>query len=197
MNECRFCQPLTNVLWETENFLLVTEEYPVTEGTILVISKRHINCMAEMSVEEYDEFNKISQKIRRFFKKCYKKNLVWFEHGAAGQTINHAHAHFLPLAKSLIRKIVSDNGNPNETEYFEQWKQFYEKNGKYYLFNQFDSFFLFEPRVEKNGYFRHLVAKALDRGERADWRNYENKNRVKQIDSLVNNWKKWIVLEKK
>lgn len=194
MNNCIFCNLKEGILDETENFLILAEKYPVVFGTILIVSKKHIACMAEISEEEWGELNQIIELVRKFFRQMYKTSLVWFEHGIAGQTIKHAHVHLVPLDSNyLLKKTVKLNDNPYEIEYFEEWQEFYQKNQRYYLLNQFNSLFLFKVNKAEKGFFRKLLARYMQMKDRADWKNYIDNEAEKEIVRLKENWKRWQV----
>jgi len=50
---CPFCNPdKANILLETETFFVIWDKYPVTEGHVLVIPRRHIASFFDMNDNE-------------------------------------------------------------------------------------------------------------------------------------------------
>jgi diadenosine tetraphosphate (Ap4A) HIT family hydrolase len=76
------------------------------EGHLLLIPKKHFDCYLNLDKNLIDEFNLFKNKVIEFLKKYYQKPVI-FEHGIAGQTVFHAHLHFLPT-KILITKQIKE-----------------------------------------------------------------------------------------
>lgn len=81
---CSFCDmdktKIENtILDETKYFFVIPSLGALTEGYILVISKRHINSMSELTIEEMNEYESLIKKYRNIFKNIYKKypNIYW------------------------------------------------------------------------------------------------------------------------
>ena len=58
--DCPHCNKdspaLKNLLKETENFRVVCDIHPLTEGHILIISKKHLSCVGDYPENIYQEF---------------------------------------------------------------------------------------------------------------------------------------------
>lgn len=104
--ECVFCDkhPRSHVL-ETSNFFALYDGFPVREGHLLLIPKRHIETFMELTEEEFHDLFQILQQADRFLR---------LNHGAegyniginngivAGQTISHLHIHVIPRKKGDV-----------------------------------------------------------------------------------------------
>lgn len=100
MENCVFCKIITgdlpfNKIFESENFLVISEISPKVEGHSLVISKKHYENFMELSPELYSEF---LETVRGAAEKLGADgfNLVVNNGKIAGQIISHFHLHILP-----------------------------------------------------------------------------------------------------
>lgn len=104
-NKCIFCK-LSNLRVEREykNFYSIKDQYPVTKGHTLIITKRHLENYFDLNKNELDEFNKIIKKEKILLEKSDSK-ICGFNIGinqgiVAGQTIMHCHIHLIPRRKN-------------------------------------------------------------------------------------------------
>lgn len=189
MNDCIFCQLQNNILTQTDNLIVKVDENFLVEGSILILTKEHLKCMAEISEEVYYlELEKVLQEIAVFYKKVYNKYLVWYEHGVAGQEVKHAHIVCLPIDKPVLKAVINKLKKPREVEFFEVWNEVYIKFGRYYVFNQYDSTFIFQVERSRRNCLTRIVAKRL----RIDL-DKEISNRKILIEKTEKEWKRWKV----
>lgn len=149
---CQIKEKLNNqVIKETRNLYLMHDGYPLTEGHLLIIPKKHIRCFLELPEELQQEYKKLKMEADEFLTAYYQKPTI-FEHGVVAQTVLHAHLHLLPTKKTIlpqIKKIAERLATP-KIPYL-----FYEENnaGEYYV-----------PMVDIKAGFLHLnFAKMLKR----------------------------------
>lgn len=93
-------------LFETKNFKIIPDKFPLTDNHIIIISKNHINTFAEFNNIEAEEIGYILDKLENITK---AKSFIMFEHGTSKNTesntpahiksIFHAHLHFIPNIK--------------------------------------------------------------------------------------------------
>ena len=98
MKDCPFCD-LNSVEHSTEFFNIVHDKYPVSEGHILVISKRHVASYFDLSNDEKYELVEIIDTLQRYLSDTYTPDRfnVGFNDGkCAGQTVQHFHLHIIP-----------------------------------------------------------------------------------------------------
>ena len=97
MEECLFCQKLkdkTDKVGETDNFMIIRDGFPVTEGHSLIIPKRHVNKITELTSDEFSELQGIFSFLECKFNVDYNIGINCGKN--AGQTIDHLHIHFIP-----------------------------------------------------------------------------------------------------
>ena len=118
---CIFCERDRPVLTETRLSCAFLDGFPVTKGHTLVIPKRHVATIWEMTADEYkDAFNLVrrvkDQLQRKFDPQGFNIGVNCEE--AGGQTIFHAHIHIIPRytgdvpnPRGGVRSIIPGKGN--------------------------------------------------------------------------------------
>jgi ATP adenylyltransferase len=98
---CPFCQlPKERVLYENELAFAVRDAFPVTPLHRLVIPKRHISEIFELSRSEINAYNELLKKAKNeIAEKDFQ--VAGFNIGincgdTAGQTVEHCHLHLIP-----------------------------------------------------------------------------------------------------
>lgn len=97
MEDCLFCQKLANEsdkVTETDSFMVIRDGFPVTDGHSLIIPKRHVNKITELTPDEFSELQGIFLFLERQYNTDYNIGINCGKN--AGQTINHLHIHFIP-----------------------------------------------------------------------------------------------------
>ncbi len=97
---CRFCH-ITNERVEFENDLAfsIYDKYPVNEGHMLIISKRHFADFFAASEEEIAALFNLLKETRDYLEEKYQPagyNVGVNVGEAAGQTVDHLHIHLIP-----------------------------------------------------------------------------------------------------
>lgn len=69
--------------------------YPVAEGHMLVVPKRHVASIFELDLEEYGDLWRLVGNIRGEYDDR-AVNVGVNDGVAAGQTVQHAHVHIIP-----------------------------------------------------------------------------------------------------
>jgi len=178
-----------DILWETENLLLKVSRRPLVVGELWLDSKKQISCMAELEEDVYlDELLLILKKISLFYRSVFNKNLVWYEEGKILPD-NRARIVCLPINEMILKTVINDLGNPSEIEYFEDWSNFYLKNKRYYLINQYESSLIFRVKRAKRDYFNKVIMRKLKIKDKSE--NWDNEERDKATDKLSKDWKRW------
>ncbi|OIP85147.1 hypothetical protein AUK04_01575 [Candidatus Roizmanbacteria bacterium CG2_30_33_16] len=150
---CKAKQKLTeSIIEETSNFLILHDGFPLLKSHLLVIPKKHYRCFFEIDSSLNNELKSIKQKIYKFYQRIYNLPTVIFEHGIVGQTVLHAHLHFLPTKISLYKYLIKDFLPVKKTKvpYI------------YYKENMKETFFSPLKKIE-DGYLHKLYAKILTR----------------------------------
>ena len=97
---CPFCRPGLpgTAFMESEDFLALYNLSPVLPGHSLVIPRRHIASLMELTDAELAGFSVFSRRVTRFLTRVYKGNgFDWSvqEGETAGQSVNHLHMHIV------------------------------------------------------------------------------------------------------
>lgn len=98
---CPFCRSdiEASAFAESENFLAISNKSPILPGHSLVIHRRHIPAVLELSPSELTEFVHFSRQVTADLLRVFGANAFnWSiqEQPAAGQTVNHLHLHIVP-----------------------------------------------------------------------------------------------------
>ena len=119
---CFFCSPNPeNITCEAELSYVHLDGYPVSVGHSLVVPKRHINSLGELTnCESKEMYELINQRIEEL-KQAH--NPDGFNIGinlgeSAGQTISHLHIHIIPRyvgdvynPRGGVRGVIPDKQN--------------------------------------------------------------------------------------
>lgn len=100
VSDCVFCEmPTSAYVVENEYFFGLFDKYPVTEGHMLIIPKRHAETLFELTSDERKFLFELIEDGKALLEK--KFNPAGFNFGVnqgltAGQTIPHLHLHIIP-----------------------------------------------------------------------------------------------------
>ncbi len=107
MSQCIFCRlEKIEILLENELSKAFFDRYPVNEGHVLVIPKRHLTNLFEASLEEMISLWKLCEEVKEELNKRFQPdgfNLGINIGEAAGQTIFHAHVHIIPRYQGDVK----------------------------------------------------------------------------------------------
>ena len=128
MKECPFCK-----IWESdgshsfkvlvvgEHCVSVLDQYPVSEGHCLIIPKRHVNSIDELSDVELKDLYTVLHQTKILLIETYLPdgfNIGINEGEAAGQTVSHLHIHLIPryegdvvCPRGGVRGVIPDKKN--------------------------------------------------------------------------------------
>lgn len=121
--ECPFCSvPKGKILVESEFFILRYDEYPVSNGHVLVIPKRHITSLFDLTEQEFLDLHHFIQRARVLSYQIYDPdgfNIGVNDGSAAGQTIEHLHIHIIPRYVGDVEHPAGGIRHlmPNKVEY--------------------------------------------------------------------------------
>lgn len=99
---CPFCdQNIINKqrIYESDNFIVLYNLRPANKGQCLVVSKRHVNNIKELTDDELREIMRLVKKISLKLEDYLKP--IGFNYGFneglySGQAVEHFHFHILP-----------------------------------------------------------------------------------------------------
>lgn len=102
MSECLFCNIDRETFLENELSYAVFDRYPVSNGHVLIIPKRHINSFVEASKEEISAMFELIVTCQRILENKFQPdgyNIGVNIGETAGQSIFHLHIHLIPRYK--------------------------------------------------------------------------------------------------
>ncbi|NYS61549.1 HIT family protein [Vreelandella salicampi] len=182
--ECRFCRvsDAERVLAYTENFYVMLSLGPVVEGYLLIVTRDHVDCIADLPLSCIDEFKCIYNVIRNIQIDIYG-NVVSYEHGQAGvcashssdtKHCHHAHLHMVPSSARVSDIIKSQF----ETKNLQGWNSLfdeYRENPCFYIMSIInEEEITFAPVMHgiPRQFLRKVVAEHHSAGEKWDWLSY-------------------------
>jgi diadenosine tetraphosphate (Ap4A) HIT family hydrolase len=104
---CPFCSPVGDRLaFENELVRVVRDLYPVTEGHLLVVPRRHVARWSEATSEErlalLAEVDHARTLALASDSTIEGFNIGWNDGPAAGQTVMHLHVHVIPRRRGDV-----------------------------------------------------------------------------------------------
>lgn len=189
---CPFCdrkQFEERLIAKTEGFYIIATLGQITDsGYVLLFPVEHTLCMGALSREQTSTMLGLAKKICSALTQKYKLEqarqslypITLFEHGIVGQTIKHAHLHLLPTILDLTQKIQDDfpESKIEELQYASHLQELYRKRPEPYLYwgsgeeNNSKARVCWNPNAPAQ-YLRIITAQALNRPERANWRQMD------------------------
>ena len=80
---------------ENENFLAFLDIFPLAKGHVLVIPKKEIDYLFDISSDEYGELWKFAQQVAKAMKKVIDCKRIGV--AVIGLEVPHVHIHLVPL----------------------------------------------------------------------------------------------------
>lgn len=192
---CVFCKMdhtkvENTIIDESNHFFVLPSVGSLVDGYLMIVSKRHINSMAELKENEKMEYELLIKKYRTLFKDIYHQYPILFEHGSPimdsnmkANSVVHAHTHIVNHhfidEKNMIKKL-----NFNRIENLSYISK--EKNYIMYI-NPENVCYLtnhFEPVRQM---MRKIIAKDLGYENKFDW---QKEMFTENINSTIKNFKK-------
>ena len=148
----------------------------LVDGYLLIVSKRHVNSMANLSENEKKEYEFSINKYRNLFKKIYNKFPIIFEHGSPilnsnmkASSVIHAHSHIVNHnfidENSIIKKLkFKEMNNLKFLSKDKNYIMYINSENKYYITNDF------KPISQ---ILRKIIAKDLGYENMFDWKEYK------------------------
>jgi diadenosine tetraphosphate (Ap4A) HIT family hydrolase len=128
-HRCLFCHlEASRIYLENELAAAFPDEFPVTEGHMLIIPKRHVASLFDLPEEEQAAVWMLVAKIRATLMAEMKPdgfNVGVNDGTAAGQTVMHAHVHIIPRRQG---DVAEPRGGvrwimPNKASYWAEGQQ--------------------------------------------------------------------------
>jgi len=170
--KCTFCDHSLHqqrIVAQTERFYAIPTVGQISDGGhMLIIPKRHYNCLASLGPGPFNEFEELTARIKGAIENVYGKT-VSFEHGILGQSVPHAHLQILPSG-DLSSRIEQDFKLKVQLKQTRDIKDIFTKKGVYLYYrdpsnNEYAYILDHFPQ-----YLRHVAAQVAGKPDRGDWR---------------------------
>lgn len=201
MKDCVFCNIVKSgdnnnekekniVLYEDDLVLVSQATGSPVRGYLMIITKRHINGFAELSLAEMKHVNNIIKVIKEIYKKYFNINSILLEHGSTEngrhpQSIVHAHLHLIPFNfnKEIENELLTEL-KLKPIESFENIKV--NEKADYWLYcNQNDNYYTSSNILDApRSIFMNLIAKQINIPLPYEWRKSVTKKEY--IDEMIN-----------
>lgn len=102
MEHCIFCKefiPNKKPLFENDLAVAYFDEFPVSKGHVLIMTKKHVKTFFDATIEEQKAIIELLNKCKKYIDKNYQPDgyNVGLNCGkAAGQSVLHIHMHLIP-----------------------------------------------------------------------------------------------------
>lgn len=103
-----------DILAETNNWMIKLGLGIATPGHVMAIPKLHFDCLADVSNELLDEYDRIIHPALQYYITTQFSEPFGVEYGIFGQTVKHAHVHYIPLQgegysiQSMVGEAMSE-----------------------------------------------------------------------------------------
>lgn len=113
-DDCIFCKLAngifeTNTLYEDDNFRVIFDLSPATEGHVIILPKEHYANVFELPEDVASKVFVVAKKVAAALKEvtgCAGVNILQNNGEAAGQTVFHFHMHVVPRYDENILKWI-------------------------------------------------------------------------------------------
>lgn len=196
MSQCPFCERAMfeeRIIAETNEFFVIATLGQITDGGYtLIFPKRHTRCLSALSYDEMVKFVHLLLECKNVLISEYCASFpAMFEHGIVGQTVEHAHIHLFPTKVDLTSRVTADFPDANQESFDIIAKGIPYRPGDFpnpasgplntplpYLLWRYPEEYArtamwWNPQNVPPQYFRTILAEALGRPERANWRTMD------------------------
>lgn len=179
---CVFCNRIKfeeRLIYENNHFYIIATLGQITNGGyVLLVPKKHVLCIGAMEYWEISGVINEAVWIQCHISQEYNCCPIMFEHGIVGQTIQHAHLHFVPAPLRLTERIRKDfpKAKMDIVPDLYWLREMYSSQGRRpYLFwkdSSHEFTICWNPPVPP-AYLRMIIAEMLGCPERGDWRKMD------------------------
>lgn len=179
VRSCVFCNEKNfkdRIVAENDDWYVVATLGQITDGGyVMLIPKIHISCIRSvkyLSIKTKQSFLDLVERTVFAIAKEYDNFVTMFEHGKVGQTVGHAHLHFLPANIDITKRVKLDFP---DSQVEEVDLSSFEQDKPYLMWteNNFNKILLcWDPPAEPQ-YLRLVIAELLGRPERGNWKQMD------------------------
>lgn len=122
MSDCIFCKLAngvfdTNTLYEDDDFRVIFDLGPATQGHVLILPKEHYANVFELTEEAAGKVYILAKKVATVLKEvtgCDGVNILQNNGEVAGQTVFHFHMHVIPRYENDGKILMWNPGELNQ-----------------------------------------------------------------------------------
>lgn len=160
MKECLFCnldKIKDDILWSSENFYVKVGVGILAPGHVMLLPKIHIACFAQLPNQLSQEFISVKDKLFNKIASAFNEPIA-YEHGLYGQSINHAHLHFLPSRNNYynlenIKENIFKILKSTRIDDMFQIRDVFKKEGSYFYLEQNGKRWVIHTKGQEEGKF--------------------------------------------
>ena len=183
---CLFCFPNKEmIIFESDNFYVLRNNFPVSLGHIMISSKEHFGSMGELELDLFDELIKIKNALKKWH--AYNElSCLFFEHGRAGSChssqehgdqCEHFHLNCITSEICLHQDLKQEFTKNYSIISISDICDLFAKWGDYLYFENCFSEKAYYPLIQKTippHYLRTLICKHHNTVEKADWKKHQS-----------------------
>lgn len=176
------------ILFESENFIVVPSLGALVEGWLLIVPKQeYLSFQYLDNISLLEELEEFSKQIGQIMAKEYG-HVTMFEHGAwqskstVGCGVDYAHLHLVPINFDLILGLE----NFLDTKY--DWNlvsgiadalKSKEEKSEYLFYKDFkgNSYIVNDKKIPSQ-LFRKVIAQYINQPEKYDWKEYHQEENI-------------------
>lgn len=184
--KCIFCNyelMRGDILWESENFFVKVGVGILGPGHIMIVTKKHITCFAELPKQLRKEFMLLKKDVFKRIKSNFSEPII-YEHGVYSQSIKHAHIHFVPIRNKLynlenLKKNISNDIKTRKANNIFNVESIFNEEGSYFYLEENGQKWIFHTKGLPKGKFnfRKEFARLTGLHGLADWQNMPEEER--------------------
>lgn len=175
----------SDIIYETDDLLLITGLGALSEGYVLILPKLHYLSMADLSEKMMDSLLSLKARVRAFLEKEYGVPVVFFEHGVRGEEarggacIDHAHLHAVPC-KADFRCVLSKDFSETKIYSLRDIQIKIKPNVQYILYEDGkEQIFVYQTQSKiPSQYIRRVWANVIGKPDEWDWSIYIGNNNI-------------------
>lgn len=167
----------SRILYEDRLFVVMPSLGPIAECHLLIVPKQHVCSYAVLEEEALHLAEKLIEKAVGYVRKKYGGCIV-FEHGTTDEKIQssasctHAHMHIVSSSESILTQLMREKLEMKSIEKLTDLRE--EKVGyktAYFYYREgMREAYLIKDTVHKSQYLRILLANAIGKPQRGDWK---------------------------
>jgi len=199
ITDCFLCnQNVKLTYYDDINFYAMLGIGPIIEGYSLIVTKKHIPSMLDLSDDLGKELTKVTSNIKKILLDKFGKCIIT-EHGRVPPCeieeldkheahCYHAHRLVFPINIDLTDSFTRHNLKVYNFNSFSEALEKFRYKDEYLYFEKFDGTCIIAPTRNKiaRQFFRYEIAEKIGKPELANWKRYpELKAVASTLDKLL------------